>query len=73
LKEAIQAKKPIIDDIQLKGIFSEIDNIHKFNTILLADLEPIVAKWTIRQCLGQIFLKIVIFVIKLILLDRWIS
>jgi hypothetical protein len=40
-------------------IFSDIEIIHNFNAELLKELEPIVLNWSPRQCLGNIFLKIV--------------
>jgi phosphopantothenate synthetase len=60
LKEAAAKKKPIIEEHQIRALFSDIEIIHQFNKNLLADLEPIVEKWSPKQCLGKIFLKIVI-------------
>lgn len=59
LREAIAKKKPIIEESQIKALFSDIEIIHQFNKNLLADLEPIVENWSPKQCLGKIFLKIV--------------
>eukprot|EP00027_Filamoeba_sp_ATCC50430_P016850 CAMPEP_0168571736 /NCGR_PEP_ID=MMETSP0413-20121227/17521_1 /TAXON_ID=136452 /ORGANISM="Filamoeba nolandi, Strain NC-AS-23-1" /LENGTH=753 /DNA_ID=CAMNT_0008604661 /DNA_START=30 /DNA_END=2291 /DNA_ORIENTATION=+ len=61
LKEAIANKKPIIDDTQLKTIFSDIVLIHSLNEQLLKELKPIVENWSPNKCLGQIFIKIMDF------------
>lgn len=38
--------------------------IYSFNKQLLNELTPIVLNWSKTQCLGNIFLKIVIFILK---------
>ncbi len=59
LREATAKKKPIIDEQQIRAIFSDIEIIHGFNKRLLSELEPIVGNFSPQQCLGNIFLKIV--------------
>eukprot|EP01117_Protostelium_nocturnum_P003411 TRINITY_DN1442_c0_g1_i1.p1 TRINITY_DN1442_c0_g1~~TRINITY_DN1442_c0_g1_i1.p1 ORF type:complete len:806 (+),score=343.01 TRINITY_DN1442_c0_g1_i1:243-2660(+) len=58
LKEAAHKKKPILEESQIKSIFSDLEMIYSFNSTLLAELTPIVEKWNAGQCLGNIFLKI---------------
>jgi len=47
------------DDIRI--IFSDIQVILNFHETLLSDIEPRVSHWSARQCLGDIFLKIIAF------------
>jgi hypothetical protein len=61
LREAIRNKKPILEAEQVTAIFSDMEIIYSFNSQLLKDLTPIVQNWSVRQCLGAIFLKIMDF------------
>lgn len=51
-------KKPLVDKIQLKTLFSDIEIIFAFNVKLREDLEARLKTWSAGQRLGDIFVKI---------------
>eukprot|EP01112_Ceratiomyxa_fruticulosa_P009029 TRINITY_DN234_c0_g3_i1.p1 TRINITY_DN234_c0_g3~~TRINITY_DN234_c0_g3_i1.p1 ORF type:complete len:784 (+),score=187.98 TRINITY_DN234_c0_g3_i1:333-2684(+) len=58
LRNAIDSHTPIIEDNELRVIFSNLEIILSYNQILLEQLESRVGNWTPHQLLGDIFLQI---------------
>ena len=58
--EPIQ-ERGLMDDVQLKTVFSNIQMIRQLNTTLLSDLQQRVSTWSVHQKIGDIFLQIVCF------------
>lgn len=58
LRDAINVKgSPIISEEELKIIFSEIEIVLAYNTILKTELNNRVEKWDQNTCIGDIFIK----------------
>jgi hypothetical protein len=61
MRDAMNSGKLQIKQEQIKSIFSDIEVICNYNSLLLADLEPCLADWSPNQRLGHIFLTIVCY------------
>lgn len=49
---------PVLTEVEIRAIFSETESILNYNRLLLVQLEERVAKWSVSQRLGDIFLLI---------------
>lgn len=54
-------KEQILTEVEIRAIFSETESILNYNKLLLLQLEERVAKWSVSQRLGDIFLLIANF------------
>jgi len=58
LRNSQDTNNPILTEIEIRAIFSELEVLLNYNNLLLVQLEQRVAKWGVHQRLGDIFLQI---------------
>lgn len=51
-------KEQILTETEIRAIFSETESILNYNKLLLLQLEERVAKWSVSQRLGDLFVMI---------------
>jgi hypothetical protein len=57
LQEACNEGRPIIDEVTIKNIFSDIEAILKYNELLLEELESRFPTWSPTELISDIFLS----------------
>jgi hypothetical protein len=60
-----KSKKPLISELEIEEIFSNVEEIINYHTMLLEGLERRVTKFDTKTCLGEFFFSMVRFFYKI--------